>query len=859
MGFRQSFDTADVLRLDVALDPAPGQAVNLIKNPSGELGAWGWSTPAPDSQLVGGPGDDGYALTLTNSNGSSQDAFADSNTFEVEPGDWIAGGILSEASSGGASSDGLRIRWFDAAGDLISETPRDISSTLTPRQAPASTTSGRLRITLGAAISPLRWWRFRDVVVAKIDAPDAVYTRTNLVANPSFETGLGGWEGFGLSREAVVWSYSGDWSCRINEGFAQTVVPVTGGQACTASVWVRAAAAGTPVTLSAGSASVSATSTGTAWKRLSVSLVQPSGSDSMTVSINSPSGTIWVDGVMVQPGVTPSPYFDGSKPDTGGWEYEWTGTAHASSSTALLAEGEVPYIPPTEWLDVLGEATSIQITREALSADTLTADILSDTLDPSQSDVLRPGAPVRLATADGVPLFAGTIAKGEVAYDYRRAGPHARVQVTATGAGAALAATQRAEGVATIAELPYVLEGVEVPWDCNGVTGQGIEGTVVAVNDNASALDQVAVTRDSALGAAWVDRRGVLQVWDRDLLDTTPTELTEDDYEDIELTYSTEGCINEVRVKYLRFNPSTLETEEVEYGPWRDRASIREWGVRSAEFTIQGIAEELSDLGDFAAAVLAANATPVRRIGLLTRIMRTAEDVTDRGLVDLYDLHAVTLDGTEYTQRVTRIEHTITPRKWTIVHGYAADGAVAAPTFTPSPSTGAGGKTIGQLLRPITEVTHFLCAKADIPAGWLPLDGSTFSADEYPELYAKLGTNVLPDYTDRIPIGAGTKAVGTTGGTPAVTLAKANLPRHVHTVDLSHGHNISTTSSATGSATGRVARGTTTDTGDVGGPVKNFTGSVNSGNGGGDGLPATPDPIDVTGPWVALWLCIRAR
>ena len=38
----------------------------------------------------------------------------------------------------------------------------------------------------------------------------------------------------------------------------------------------------------------------------------------------------------------------------------------------------------------------------------------------------------------------------------------------------------------------------------------------------------------------------------------------------------------------------------------------------------------------------------------------------------------------------------------------------------------------------------------DIPLGWLVADGSTFNEELYPDLYAYLGTNVLPDYTDRV-------------------------------------------------------------------------------------------------------------
>ncbi len=52
----------------------------------------------------------------------------------------------------------------------------------------------------------------------------------------------------------------------------------------------------------------------------------------------------------------------------------------------------------------------------------------------------------------------------------------------------------------------------------------------------------------------------------------------------------------------------------------------------------------------------------------------------------------------------------------------------------------------------------------DIPLGWLVADGSTFNEELYSDLYAYLGTNVLPDYTDRVRRMAGPLAgeAGTT-------------------------------------------------------------------------------------------------
>ena len=49
-----------------------------------------------------------------------------------------------------------------------------------------------------------------------------------------------------------------------------------------------------------------------------------------------------------------------------------------------------------------------------------------------------------------------------------------------------------------------------------------------------------------------------------------------------------------------------------------------------------------------------------------------------------------------------------------------------------------------------------LYAGSNVPDGWFRCDGSTIAdmATNYPKLYAVLGTNVLPNYSERFPMGA---------------------------------------------------------------------------------------------------------
>lgn len=77
--------------------------------------------------------------------------------------------------------------------------------------------------------------------------------------------------------------------------------------------------------------------------------------------------------------------------------------------------------------------------------------------------------------------------------------------------------------------------------------------------------------------------------------------------------------------------------------------------------------------------------------------------------------------------------------------------------------------------------TFLLSSVADVPAGYLIADGSTFDAATYPFLSAKLGGTTLPNVADRGLIGkSGTKAIRSTGGAASVTLGGTNVPPHYH-------------------------------------------------------------------------------
>lgn len=504
------------------------------------------------------------------------------------------------------------------------------------------------------------------------------------------------------------------------------------------------------------------------------------------------------------------------------------------------------WVPSRTYANLLGPTHDIQITRPALDLGVLTATVLDATLDPATADTIRPGRAVRVTARDytGVwrPIFTGQADTAQVSYDLlsRDEGKRARITLTAVDNLRRLSTTPRAEGVGSIGELPYVLEGARVPWNINGSGDQVAGATVVAVNTSASALDQVAITRDTALGYAWIDAAGMLQVWDAALMPATLMGIAgEDFYDDLSVAFNTEACINDVTVNFLRMDPTTGETTEVVYGPFRSGPSIEEWGPRSATFTIQGEAEETAGIDSYAATILAANATPQVRVNSIRCRVLTDDDFDADALgrkvfLDLYDLVLVDNSVAEINEqsRIVGLEHTITPDRWTIEYTFTAEGTVATPQLTPAP-TAPREPTVGELLRPVGELTMWYGDAANPPAGWLVCDGSKFSAEQYARLADHLGGVTLPDMTDKLPVGAGVKSLGSKGGKATKPIAISDLP--------SIPVRYATDAQGGGGATRVINVAGLTGAG----------GSTLTSFGGGTAL-------DVMPPWLALHFLIRA-
>jgi hypothetical protein len=194
-------------------------------------------------------------------------------------------------------------------------------------------------------------------------------TRTNLIANPSFETDTAGWStsspayhmnsGATLTRQTPVIAQQGSYVGQIvtpgaaaAEGmaFAFSGYTFTAGVAYTLSMSIMASAS-TDCDLVLGKASadcarsdITATTT---WTRFSVTWTPAADGTSVYAVLRTDLGgspqarTIQVDAVMVEQASSAGTYFDGTS--TGG---SWSGTAHASTSQLSLLPLSDGYAAP---------------------------------------------------------------------------------------------------------------------------------------------------------------------------------------------------------------------------------------------------------------------------------------------------------------------------------------------------------------------------------------------------------------------------------------------------------------------------------------------------------------------------------
>ena len=371
-------------------------------------------------------------------------------------------------------------------------------------------------------------------------------------------------------------------------------------------------------------------------------------------------------------------------------------------SRALVQIGTATTVQPEEWAtfrNIFDTSSTLRLHRSAMGASEITLTTADATYDPAVSTLIRKGARAEISSVlnnllDPVNferMWTGKVEDVKAKYVLRKGTIAPVITITFTDGNADLAATPRSGGYATLSSLPNVLEGGIVPWNVTGQTGQSAAAnTPDWTNENASALDQVAITRDTHHAYAWLDRFGVFNVHDDATIDTFTREWSVDESQfgaTAEPQLSPEDLINTIKIKALRQVGD--QTEEWDYGPFEDRASIDVYGNRSATFTVGvpiGTVISAGHWDAFVAEVFARNAQPYRNYKTLPFFIDGVTNNLFFATVDLGDLVPITSEAAGFVDepfRVDELTHTITTRSWSLELGFTKPDSVAAPTVQP--------------------------------------------------------------------------------------------------------------------------------------------------------------------------------
>ena len=371
-------------------------------------------------------------------------------------------------------------------------------------------------------------------------------------------------------------------------------------------------------------------------------------------------------------------------------------------SRALVQVGTATTVQPEEFptfRNIFNTAQSVTISRSAMGASEIKLVTADATYDPAVSTLIRKGARAEISSSlndlidpdNFERMWTGKVDDVRAKYLPSKGTTRPVITISFTDGNADLAATPRSGGYAALNKLPNVLEGSVVPWNVTGQTGQSsAENTPDWTNDNATALDQVAITRDTNHAYAWLDRFGVFNVHGDATIETYTRVWSVDESRfngNAEPQFSPDDLINTVMIKALRQIGD--QTEEWSYGPFEDRASIDVHDPRSATFTVGvplGTVVSAGHWDAFVAEVFARNAQPYKTYKSLPFFIDGVNNNLFFATVDLGDLVEITSPSVGFVEepfRVSDVKHTITQTSWVMELGFTKPDSIAAPTTQP--------------------------------------------------------------------------------------------------------------------------------------------------------------------------------
>ncbi|MEU0312496.1 hypothetical protein [Nocardioides sp. NPDC006273] len=778
-------DLADDIKVEVQLPPEEGD--NLLTNTSGQYGAWQW---APDSlttnvTITGDP----VARTIKLQRGGTAGSTGIwTDPLPVTPGMYANARVdLTAITTGHKVTLGLQ--FYNSAYQVISwhySSPSTALDTLAFSSVtiPGTAAYARLFVVLDKTADPNpdtgsananALATFTKAMVTEVTGaglPSVV--RTNLMPNGGFQYSTTGWTvGQNIASISRFEYVGGAWVLRADtsettlsngEGcyvHGPYVSDIVGGENYSLRVDVRVDVMTDGHTLEPtmyycwyndsnaqiGSCTfVDSGVTDGSWVQFWRIITAPAGATKLRINpgmrhrgppiLVAAGWDFDVDSVSVVQSSALMPYWDGDTADTSSHVYDWTGTAGNSPSTRSSV-GAVEYVEPDEqFIDVTGGYNQFTIERDELDISTMNGIVVDPALSPARADsMIKPGRGIRVwayrpETEAFERLFTGKLGPCSVEYDPLEDEKRNKLKITVTSTGreSTLAQASRPGVALTAAGLPALaLSSAGVPWVVDGSTAI-TPATSVADNESASALDQVALTRDTVGGTAWIDPTGTLQ-FETTLgaKSTGPDTMGPADYSaaGLKVGFSTDNLINQVLVTRL-IRASDGSTEERTAGQtYEDGASVREWGAHSYPLTIASTPGATSDAEVAAQRILDGNATPTLAI---EQVEVNSADERTHAFHDLYDLVTVTADTIDgeviKALRIARRKDEFTTEKrpggqgrWRTTYGFKVEGVVASPSIQPPLSSGAPSAARGT-------VTTYISTAASVPTGgWATTPG----------------------------------------------------------------------------------------------------------------------------------------
>lgn len=371
-------------------------------------------------------------------------------------------------------------------------------------------------------------------------------------------------------------------------------------------------------------------------------------------------------------------------------------------SRALVQVGTATTVQPEEFptfRNIFNTSGTLHIDRTPMGGSEIKLVTSDATYDPAVSTLIRKGARAEISSVlnnlidptNFERMWTGKVDDVRAKYVPSKGTTRPVITISFTDGNADLAGTPRSGGYAALNKLPNVLEGSVVPWNVAGQTGQSAAAnTPDWTNENASALDQVAITRDTNHAYAWLDRFGVFHVHGDDTIETYTRVWSVDESRfngTAEPQLSPEDLINTVMIKALRQIGD--QTEEWSYGPFEDRASIDVYDSRSATFTVGvpiGTVVSAGHWDAFVAEVFARNAQPYKNYKSLSFFIDGVNNNLFFATVDLGDLVELTSPSAGFVEepfRVAQVKHTITQTSWLMELGFTKPDSIATPTRQP--------------------------------------------------------------------------------------------------------------------------------------------------------------------------------